>query len=327
MPKVSVVTPIYNTENDIKRCLDSICSQTLSDIEIICVNDGSVDNSFEILNEYSSFDKRIKIINFKKNKGAAFSRNTAIKEAKGEYIGFVDSDDFIDLDFFEKLYFSAIKSNAVCAKGDIVDIDLNNNKIPLKLNSKIKINKYYFNSCFTSAIYKKEFIVKNNISFLDDCIWGEDRLFPLKVAYYADFIELVDNANYYYKRRTNSITFSEFNSEKMDSVLKSANYIVDFISNYTFNSNDYNLIYNEFLKDIVFLMLKNNIFDEKNICALKFILKKYKLSDMNYFVKTIFDYIYSEDFLSLKDNFSKIVQKSSQIELIKNIKNKEVCCG
>ena len=78
--------------------------QTLSDIEIICVNDCSTDNSFEILKEYASKDDRIKLIDFKENKGAAVARNTGIDEAKGEYIGFVDSDDFIDLDFYEKLY-------------------------------------------------------------------------------------------------------------------------------------------------------------------------------------------------------------------------------
>ena len=116
MPKVSVIIPIYNTEKYLRKCLDSVCNQTLSDIEIICVNDCSTDNSLEILEEYASKDNRIKLIDFKENKGAAVARNAGIDEAKGEYIGFVDSDDFIDLDFYEKLYNKAVKSGADCVK-------------------------------------------------------------------------------------------------------------------------------------------------------------------------------------------------------------------
>ena len=104
MAKISVIIPVYNTEKYLRRCLDSVCNQTLSDIEIICINDCSTDNSLEILREYSAKDERVKVIDFKKNKGAAVARNIGIDEAQGECLGFVDSDDFVDLDFSEKLY-------------------------------------------------------------------------------------------------------------------------------------------------------------------------------------------------------------------------------
>ena len=94
MPKVSVIIPVYNTEKYLKKCLDSVCNQTLSDIEIICIDDCSTDNSLNILKEYTLKDNRIKLIEFKENKGAAVARNTGIDEAKGEYIGFIDSDDY-----------------------------------------------------------------------------------------------------------------------------------------------------------------------------------------------------------------------------------------
>ena len=104
MPNLSIITPIYNTQKYLNRCLDSLINQTLKDIEIICINDCSTDNSLEILKEYQNKDKRIKIINLKENKKQGYARNIALNEANGEYIGFIDSDDWIDLNYFEKLF-------------------------------------------------------------------------------------------------------------------------------------------------------------------------------------------------------------------------------
>ena len=92
MPKVSVIIPVYNVEKYLKQCLDSVVNQTLKDIEIICVNDGSTDNSLEILEEYAQKDNRIIIIS-QENQGQSVARNIALEKATGEYVGFVDSDD------------------------------------------------------------------------------------------------------------------------------------------------------------------------------------------------------------------------------------------
>ena len=106
--KVSIIVPVYNVEKYLKRCLDSITNQTLKELEIICINDGSTDNSLKILKQYAHKDKRISIIN-KQNEGLSVARNTGMEAASGEYIGFVDSDDWIDLDFYKKLYTTAKK--------------------------------------------------------------------------------------------------------------------------------------------------------------------------------------------------------------------------
>src|SRR5574344_49484 len=100
---VSFIIPIFNTEKYLKQCLNSIISQTLSDIEIICINDGSTDNSLCILENFAKKDKRIKVIN-QKNKGQSAARNKGITLAKGEYIAFVDSDDWAQPDMLEKMY-------------------------------------------------------------------------------------------------------------------------------------------------------------------------------------------------------------------------------
>ena len=101
-PKVSIVVPVYNTEKYLEKCLKSLISQTLKDIEIICVNDGSTDKSSEILQKFADSDTRIKIIT-QSNQKQGVARNRGMEVALGEYIGFVDSDDWVHLDFFEKL--------------------------------------------------------------------------------------------------------------------------------------------------------------------------------------------------------------------------------
>ena len=98
--KISVIVPVFNAEKYLKMCLNSLVSQTLKNIEIICIDDGSTDNSLAILDKFKSKDNRIKIIK-QKNYGVSMARNNGISEAQGEYIGFVDADDWVDKDFFE----------------------------------------------------------------------------------------------------------------------------------------------------------------------------------------------------------------------------------
>ncbi len=110
-PKVSIVVPVYNTEKYIERCMNSILNQTLKEIEIIIVDDGSKENCAKLCDELAKTDSRIKVVH-KKNAGLGFARNTGIKEATGEYIGFVDSDDYIEPEMYEKLYSTASVNNA-----------------------------------------------------------------------------------------------------------------------------------------------------------------------------------------------------------------------
>ncbi|MDR2708410.1 MAG: glycosyltransferase, partial [Elusimicrobiota bacterium] len=112
IPKISVIVPVYNTPcEDLKKCIESIINQTLKEIEIILVNDGSTNGNLEILKEYARKDKRIVLID-QQNQGVSASRNAGINIAKGQYIGFVDSDDWIEDNYYELLYASAIKENA-----------------------------------------------------------------------------------------------------------------------------------------------------------------------------------------------------------------------
>lgn len=102
MPEISVIVPVYNSEKFLKECLDSILSQTYGDLEVICVNDGSTDNSLDILNQYKNSDSRVKVID-KENSGYGASLNMGIDAAQGNYIGIVESDDFIKENMYEEL--------------------------------------------------------------------------------------------------------------------------------------------------------------------------------------------------------------------------------
>ena len=175
MPKVSVLVPIYNVEKYLRQCLDSLINQTLEDIEIICINDGSTDSSPEIISEYQAKDNRVKVIN-KANSGYGASMNMGVDAATGEYIGIVESDDYAENTMFEKLYNQAKANDLDILKSDFV-------KYWGDTNQCVKagiIDKDWCDKVFTtdeykealniipsiwSAIYRKEFIQTYNIRF------------------------------------------------------------------------------------------------------------------------------------------------------------------
>ena len=145
MPKVSVILPIYNVEKYLRKCLDSVVNQTLKDIEIICINDCSADNCENIILEYAKKDGRIKLINHLENQGLGYARNTGLINSNCDYISFIDSDDFISIDYIEYLYNTAIKYDA-----DIVFTD----NIYTVNEAKLYIKPYYHNRI---NIWKKKF--------------------------------------------------------------------------------------------------------------------------------------------------------------------------
>lgn len=175
--KVSVLVPIYNVQEFLPECLDSLVGQTLKEIEIICINDGSKDNSLKIIKEYAAKDKRIKIID-KKNSGYGDSMNQGLKKAVGEYIGIVESDDFIDKDAFEKLYGAAKKFNVDVVKsnfyeyyGDIKKDKVTSNMFPADeigrvVDPREEYRIFYQPPCIWAAIYRREFLEENKIDFL-----------------------------------------------------------------------------------------------------------------------------------------------------------------
>ncbi len=211
MAKVSVIVPFYNTEKYIEKCLKSLTTQTLSDIEIICINDGSKDNSVDIVKQYARNDKRIKLIEQENLKQGA-ARNNGTKIAAGEYIGFVDSDDWVDLDYFEKLYEAATKNNSDIALATNVRIgngktkkrlNITEEKIAVSLQEKFDICHLAKNPCPTNKIYRATLLKENNIKWPEGC-FCEDKLFVTQAVYYANNIVTVPKVQYYYFRNPHS---------------------------------------------------------------------------------------------------------------------------
>lgn len=223
MVKISVIVPVFNVEDYLKECLDSIINQTLNDLEIICVNDGSTDNSLGILEDYAKMDTRIQIIS-QENKGQSAARNNGLQFATGDYIYFCDSDDYLDLNALDELYSIAEEKSA-----DLVLFKLKNfdNKTKKKfttdyfemnhLNHLIgKVFSYNdlgdvfkFNVTVYSKLFKRDLI--SNAKFLEGVIF-EDNLFAMEYLFKAKRIYY--HGNYLYYRRVRDNSTISLNSKK-----------------------------------------------------------------------------------------------------------------
>lgn len=211
MPKVSVLIPVYNVEKYLEQCLDSIINQTFTDIEIICVNDGSTDKSGEILKRYAAKDNRIKIVN-KKNGGLPSARNAGINAAKGEYLSFVDSDDYIQPDMIEKLYDAAVKTNAeivICGANIFPETPRANGWLYTVLSPQ----EEYYEKCSDDLLFKnpasrpfiwrtfvsKALIDRNKFRLREDIHIGEDNAFQFRIYPKANGIALIPDKLYNYR--------------------------------------------------------------------------------------------------------------------------------
>ncbi|MCQ2022958.1 glycosyltransferase, partial [Clostridium butyricum] len=183
--QISIIVPIYNTENYLKRCINSIINQNITNFEVILINDGSTDNSRKICEEYSKLYENIRLIN-QENLGQAYARNLGITEAKGKYIGFVDSDDYIDKNMYSNLV-NIAESNrcdiAVCSDEKVYDNSdvLQCSKYAQSIieEDKEKIIKMYLlqqiSSYSCDKIFKKELLIKNKIKNKICCVGGKKK--------------------------------------------------------------------------------------------------------------------------------------------------------
>lgn len=225
MIDISVIIPVYNTENYLEKCLLSVLNQSFKNIEVIIVNDGSSDNSLKIINDFMNTDSRIKLIN-QENQGLGAARNTGIKEAKGEYIIFVDSDDYINSNGLEILYNQAIKTSAdiittryqkVLENGEIIYqspyINTQSNDDYFKNNLMANIPMMAWNK-----MYKLELFIKNNILFPVNTIY-EDVPVALKLSYYSKKISSLDFCYYNWLERDMSLS-RNIQKKNIDDIIK-----------------------------------------------------------------------------------------------------------
>ncbi len=208
-PAVSILVPVYNVSKYLRQCMDSIVGQTLRDIEIICINDGSTDDSLEILRSYADEDPRIKIVD-KKNTGYGNSMNIAMDNATGEYIGIVESDDFVELDMFEKLYNEAVKDDLDVSRCNFyyyTTVDEKNVKSDLGWVTHNKVyapneewGVFYQQPSVWANLYKTSFLRENNIRFLETPGASyQDTAFTFKVYSLAKRFKIIPDALLHYR--------------------------------------------------------------------------------------------------------------------------------
>lgn len=285
--KVSIVIPVYNVEHYLVECLNSAMNQTLHDIEIICVNDGSKDSSLEILLEYAKRDSRIKIID-KENAGYGHTMNLGIDMASGEYIGIIESDDYVDIHMYEELYKIAQENRLDWIKADFNRFIVERGRIVNTYNDVAKKKEYYnrvispaeepFSFRFImntwSGIYRRQFLISNNIrhqetpgaSFQDNGFWFQSMI-------YAKRIYVVDRP--YYMNRRDNPNSSVYDKGKADCIIEEYNYIYNILSKDEARLQVYAPQYN-LKKYHNYLFHYNRIANEGKLAFLEKISKEFK---------------------------------------------------
>jgi len=227
MPKVSIIIPFYEVKEFVARCLDSICAQTLSDIEIICVDDCGMDGSADIVKRYAALDERIHVYTNPRNLGISAARNLGIEKSTGEYMGFVDSDDWVETDFFERLYSSAKRNGAEVAIGNvrkIIDgvyadeptwVSLILEKIETESFSEANLKKMVSRTNVVwNKIFSRDLIMRNEIRFFEG-LYFEDNPFTILAIVKAGKVCLVKDVFYNYVIRRGSVTDANATSRKV----------------------------------------------------------------------------------------------------------------
>ena len=219
MVKVSVIIPVYNAAPYLKKCVTSLIKQTLDDIEIVVINDGSTDNSLQIIEDFQKIDSRIFLIT-QKNQGVSVARNTGLDQAVGEYIGFVDADDYVDPDMYMKLYnevknknLDIVISNFIAEQDGKIIKKKSHSQVETVFNKEaiqkelipILIQEDTLNSCW-NKLYSSKLIYKNKIRFPINITNGEDGVFNIEIFNTANKLSFVEYYGYHYREVAGSAT-------------------------------------------------------------------------------------------------------------------------
>lgn len=308
IPKISVIIPVYNVGDLLYKCVESVKNQILDNIEIILIDDGSTDNSGQICEKICEKYKGIRVIH-KVNEGVSVARNLGIQIAEGEYIGFVDADDYLDKTMYSKMYTQAKTQNS-----DIVMCDVNieyENRIEvdtinlLNESTRLEVNSIYPELLMEMAgsmwkcIYKKELLIKNNILCPVGLKLSEDRIFNILAFGYAKNIYYLKEPLYIQKVRSNSAT-RKYYPNMLEIALNSREKIFNALDQSWCNSEEYKKIYEKQNIGCIFQCIIN----EFHTSCKKNIYEKYKS------IKSIITNLH------VKEIVSNIDKKNIKIKLI-----------
>jgi len=299
-PKVSIIIPVHNAEKYLHQCIDSIRKQSLEDIEIIPVVDLSIDRqAAHVLEQYALKDKRIKIIN-QKNNGVSCSRNSGIISARGEYIGFVDSDDAISKNMYEAMYRAAKDHDADIVTAGYARCDKNLNvtayhypavqcnkpltnsekrALIVKANGKDSLLHVFRN------IFRRKMILENKILFVEEIRIGEDTPFNLHAFYSAKNVVAMDKAFYFYRQNPESITQTRYKPHLEKSLQIQYEKKVQFYKDHDIFGDCFKGLYESVSANLLPMMLFN-VFEQDNF-KLKWRAEIKKILDFNMVKKSL----------------------------------------
>lgn len=328
MIQISIIIPIYNTGKYLHKCIKSILSQTLTNFELILVDDGSSDDSGVICDEYAKLDNRVKVIH-KENEGVSIARNTGINIAQGEYIGFIDSDDWIEYDMYEKLYKLAIENECDIVMCDTVtkyDDKPDEEDTIIRLPNDILLAKKdiypellcEFAGSACRCIYKSEIIKGNNVIFPPNIPLSEDRIFNILSMGYAKKIYYTKTPFYNRYIRKGSAVNKYYNN-MIELILTTRIAIMNAVDVAWNGDKEYRKAYENQTLGVIFGAINNEFFkDAKGTLIQKYSNVK-KICDNND-VRNIISV------LDRKDLRSKLILKRRafllcMIAIVLNIKN------
>lgn len=235
--KVSIIIPVYNTEALLPRCLASVTAQTLRDVEIICVDDGSTDGSASVLERWAEHDKRIKVLR-QANGRQGKARNAAMRVATGEYIGMVDSDDYLPEEYFEKLYSAAKRHDADIAVCGIIKQKRTHNRVVASFNSEVVTadidEKLRLCNCPpdfhpVNKLYRREMLHRLDLRFAEG-VQYEDVMFVSRALCESDILVTVPHCSYFYVLNPSSTVKSRQTAAKQAQKYGAHRSMVDYMT-------------------------------------------------------------------------------------------------
>lgn len=275
MDKISIVVAVYNAEKTLKKCVDSLLNQTYNNIEIILVNDCSKDNSLDICNEYSKANDNVKVISNDRNSGVSNTRNNGIDNSTGEYICFVDSDDYVESNYIEVLYYYYQKYNTVPICGFVYHDEYNHAK-PVKyswsgneelvsLGEAFRLKSKLYLTALWNKLFDRRLIVEKNIRFDTNVSVGEDLRFSVDyfIKNNIDKICALPEPLYHYMKLTDNSLMSSF-VDDVDREKDSLNLIRNLAIKYNKNADaEYEKALEQVKTSMIYLIMRDKKFSNK----------------------------------------------------------------
>ena len=284
---ISIIVLVYNIEQYLSKCLDSIVNQNYRNLEIIIIDDGSTDSSKEICDIYAKRDERIKVIH-QKNSGPGVARKVGVRNATGKYIGFVDGDDYIDKNMYINLMDSVLKTGADVVhtshyndvRGSIYKVNGFNALIDTE-NEKNKLIRGILGlevgiePSIWSKLFKTELIKKSIEDINDECSYGEDLICLISTIVNSKKLAIVDSAYYYYCIRKSSCSHKKDKENILQEIRLWYN-VVDVLKKYS--------LYEIFYDDVINFLNKHMVLGIERASSYEFVVQKYLLSNVDKFI-------------------------------------------